>query len=149
MAVIKTSPNTAQGQKGLLVWHPHHRTSLREAKAEAQEGTWRQELNPWRNAASWLVPNSLFNLLSCITQDHRPGEASPMVGWASHINQENDPLTSTQPIWWGHFLYYCSCFSDGSGFYQVDQKSNQHWREQCLKKKKKTSRNFWAENYSQ
>ena len=59
-------------EKFLRLLLPHHSPSLR--KVRNKEGTWRQELiqKEWGDAALWLAPHDLLNLLSYRAQDQQP-----------------------------------------------------------------------------
>lgn len=56
--------------------------SSRKSEQELKGGTWRQvlEQGQWKNAAYWLTPHGLFNLLLYRTQDHQPKYGSPHNG---------------------------------------------------------------------
>ena len=70
--------------------------------------TWRQELmlRPWRGAAYWLAPHSLFSLLSYRTQDHLP------IGGTTHIGLGPPHLITKKMLYrlansailWRHFI---------------------------------------------
>lgn len=66
---------------------PGYSLPLGDISAGAHAGA---EAGPWKKAASWLVLHSLFNLLSCASQDHLTrGGAAGTGPRTPIINQEN------------------------------------------------------------
>ena len=59
---------SSAGRKGFIRLRVY---VIREARQELRAGIWRQELRqrPWRNAAYWLPPDALLNLLSYLNPE--------------------------------------------------------------------------------
>jgi hypothetical protein len=72
------------GRKGFIFFHgsiEQFNIKSSEGRNSNRAGTWRQELmqKPWRGAAYYLAPRSLFSLFSYRTAS--PGILLPTMGW--------------------------------------------------------------------